>query len=250
MGQIQMKLIKCLLLFVALTTLCVNVSIAHDTTHIHPLITEKIARLIAVDDNSLGAYKDVYIEAPNELKNKTLPADLTQRLYWGTDFDAGKPSNELTKEWLLKDQLSKFTAPLNVINGVVQEDIPDSKVKNHFYQATSGEGLLTKFNTDVVNGVPSSGRAMDFFNRAIEYFSMYDESAKQVAFFVFGQALHHVEDIAFPAHIHNDAENVLFAPSRCCEPSQNTHVANSTLRFFEEPRTGWKQTGSFSGVVV
>jgi len=235
------------LMLIAMTVVPVA-SLAHDTTHIHPLITEKISTLIEQADTSIGSYKDIYVELPNEQKDDSV--NTKQRLYWGTDFDAGKNPGELTKEWLLEDRLTAFNAPLNVINGTVQEDIPDSKVKHHFYQADSGQGLLTGRSILDVKGDPSSGVAMGFFNKSIEYFGMYDESAKQVAFFTFGQALHHVEDMLTPAHIHNDAENVLFAPILRYDQLKNTHVVASTLRFFKELRFGWKQTGSFSGVVV
>ena len=122
-------------------------SFAHDTTHIHPLITAKIAKLIQSSDSVDKSYNDIY-----ELVPVPKPGiNTTQRLYWGTDFDAGKPPEELTQEWLLGEEgLSAFHAPLNVMNGVVQEDVPSLKVLNHFYQAKSGTGLLTdKFISQV-----------------------------------------------------------------------------------------------------
>ena len=244
-----MKLTKLgLLVFIIFLSIWTKISIAHDTTHIHPLITAKIAELISNTDVSTGTYKDIYELLPDEAKNPDVSASAAQRLYWGTDFDAGMSPEQLTQEWLLGEEgLSAFHAPLNVMNGVVQEDVPSGKAGNHFYQAISGSGLLTdKF----VSGGPSDVRAMVFFNQSIGYFGMYDESAKQVAFFVFGQALHHVEDMLTPAHIHNDTENVLFAPIQRYGQLINTHVVASTLRFLNCPCLVLKQTGSFSGVVV
>ena len=97
--------------------------LAHDTTHIHPLITDKIADLIRDTDNN-KAYKDIHELDPDKQEVQ----GMEQRLYWGTDFDAGKSAAELTQDWLLGDEgLSAFHAPLNAMNGVVQEDVPSLK---------------------------------------------------------------------------------------------------------------------------
>ena len=75
---------------------------AHDTTHIHPLITDKIADLIRDTDKN-KAYKDIHKLDPD----KDEVNGMNQRLYWGTDFDAGK---SLTKDKLLNDQTAAYTS--------------------------------------------------------------------------------------------------------------------------------------------
>ncbi|MDH5388159.1 MAG: hypothetical protein OEY06_06900 [Gammaproteobacteria bacterium] len=90
-------IIKWTVFFCALSI--ANVVYAHDTTHIHPLITAKIAQLIKNTD-STDNYLDIYKDDPN--KDTNISAE--QLLYWGTDFDAGKPLGGLTQEWLLEDQ--------------------------------------------------------------------------------------------------------------------------------------------------
>ena len=206
---------------------------AHDTTHIHPLITSKIGGLIKLTDAIEQSYLDIYKE-DDQTK---------ERIYWGTDDDAGM--GELTQDYLMDDQHTTYNDYNNVIDGVVQEDVPGGKVLDHFYHALSGNPLkvpLAKEN--------SAKRAMRFFNESIERMGGYTEDAKHTAFFEFGQALHHVEDMITPAHIHNDVENVLFTPILRYGQLKNTHVANSTLRFLNSPCLALKQTDSFSGVDV
>jgi hypothetical protein len=179
------------------------VAIAHDTTHIHPLITARISTLID-DSDADNAYQDLY--EPNPTRNTNIQAQ-NQRLYWGTDYDENRPG--ITDSYLLDDQVQFYKQYNNVIDGVVQEDVPGSKAKHHFYQANSGIGLNTAFPY-LFSGNPSASTAMSFFNQSIDLFDGYSEftttnqGAKNMAFFVFGQALHHLEDMSSPAHIHID----------------------------------------------
>ena len=189
--------------------------VAHDTTHIHPMITKKISDLISVTDKTTGAYSEIYL--PN-------PLDPIERgLYWGKDRDLD--ADELTLDILINDQLELYgkedltTDDINngvshydnVMDGVVQEDAPVDKVLSHFYHATSGEPLslngvpvLTPSINGLVPAVPSADKAMAFFAEAIEWYNGYTEASKKVGYFKFGQSLHHVEDMSSPAHIHND----------------------------------------------
>jgi len=177
---------------------------AHDTTHIHPLITLEIAKLIKSVENINGDnyYSDLYELNPEKISGV---ADAVNFLYWGTDFDPSKfpidGSDEAKIEYLLADNLESYNRYNNVIDGVVQEDVPFIKVLDHFYHAPTGIGLRMGGFT---YGNPSSKRAMAFFNESIDWMSGYTEEAKRAAFFTFGQALHHVEDMSSPAHIHND----------------------------------------------
>lgn len=182
---------------------------AHDTTHIHPLITTKISDLIETSPNS-SAYEELFKDVPDNLKDDANPA--RQRLYWGTDFDiVGILNADVPLPMYLgKDQtdayLSSFLSgnvPLrkNVMTGVVHEDNPPTKVRHHFYHATDGFGLDVPLFSDELT---SAERSMSFFNQGIDAMGGYTEEAKEEAFFLFGQALHHLEDMTSPAHIHND----------------------------------------------
>ncbi|MCK5002417.1 MAG: hypothetical protein KAJ92_06425 [Gammaproteobacteria bacterium] len=51
--------IKQIILGVFVMLMC-SLSIAHDTTHVHPLITAKIAELIQSTDSVDNAYNDIY----------------------------------------------------------------------------------------------------------------------------------------------------------------------------------------------
>ncbi|MDH5572810.1 MAG: hypothetical protein OEY89_13675 [Gammaproteobacteria bacterium] len=260
-------MIKYILTSFLLFMLPCNFIYAHDTTHIHPLITAKIAELISNSDVSTKAYKDVYELLPDDNKDPDMPSTVAQRLYWGTDFDAAnfpadKPRTE-QEDYLLDLDGSPYAHYTNVIDGVVQEDLPATKVLNHFNQAETGNALDLNGQQPFGPYFNSATTAMKYFNQSIQWMGGYDSTdkadtlgigvgmnAKEYAFFEFGQALHHVEDMLTPAHIHNDTENVLFAPILRYGQLINTHVVASTLRFLNCPCLALKQTGSFSGVVI
>ncbi len=189
---------------------CTGVVTAHDTTHIHPLITTKIADLIESSAES-SAYSDIFKDLPVDELDPLNPA--RQRLYWGTDFDpVGIATTPLPLiEYLGDDRLKPYLdngnpKAKNVITGVVYEDSPGTKVMHHFYHAGEGKPL-TVLGEGL--GDTSDIRAMTFFNQAVDAMGGYSEQSKQEAFFLFGQALHHVEDMSSPAHIHNDAHLTL-----------------------------------------
>ena len=70
---------------------------------------------------------------------------MEQRLYWGTDFDVSELAKLGTvtqrEDYLLDLDGGPYTRYNNVIDGVVQEDLPATKVLNHFNHAESGDGL-------------------------------------------------------------------------------------------------------------
>ena len=149
---------------------------AHDTTHIHPLITAKIAKLIKNNDAGNNSYEEIY--RPVESPIYGLPEG-EERLYWGTDFDLAPPpvgfpvdGTQVKKEDHLLDlDEAPYTRYSNVIDGVVQEDIPATKVLNHFYQAETGKELT--LNNVSLGGVNSANTAMKYFNEAIEWMGGY-----------------------------------------------------------------------------
>ena len=185
-----------------------GITYGHDTTHIHPLITLEIAKLIkSIDVGTNNAYSDIY--EPNTTAIVGID-DTVNFHYWGTDFDpvgfAAAPDevsylgdNDVSP-WVTDILVGAIPLKKNVITGVVYEDVPALKVLNHFYHAKTGDSLLS-----FPLASNSAFRAMTFFNQAIDAMSGYTEDSKQDAFFLFGQALHHVEDMSSPAHIHNDA---------------------------------------------
>lgn len=69
-------------LFISCYSLCLMIFspsyvYAHDTTHIHPLITDKIADLIYKIDKNTHAYDDIHKQDPD----KTPVDGMDQRLY-------------------------------------------------------------------------------------------------------------------------------------------------------------------------
>ncbi len=190
---------------------------ALDTTHTHPLITSQIAKTIRAQD-SLKAYEEIYKLNAEPIDDVNIPDDV-QFHYWGTDFDPKgiADTDKPLFEYLGKDQTDQYLegplsgyAPktMNVIAGTVYEDNPFTKVLNHFYHGIEGSSLTI---LGVSTGDTSDIRAMDFYNQSIEKMGHYGENSKLEAFFLFGQALHHVEDMTSPAHIHNDVHLTLGA---------------------------------------
>jgi len=232
----------------AVATLFVTTDVmALDSTHTHPLVTSRIADVIEQSPDA-ASYEELFVK--NDTQDETNPAK--QRLYWGTDFDPiglGKPGLTLEQkiDYLLKDQFpqynqyNQYNQYDTVIDGVVQEDLPLTKVFNHFYHATTGKAMSENSETSAV-------RSMRFFIEGIRRMGGYTEEAKHSAFFEFGQSLHHVEDMIDPAHIHNDVENALFVPMRRYGQLKNTHVENSTLRFLNSPCLALKQTERFQNI--
>ena len=205
MEEIQMKHLyfKQITMMAVLMIAEAAVTLAHDTTHIHPLMSSEISKLIRDVDQGVGvgsAYEDIYRLNPNPV---TGISNTEQFLYWGTDFDpldAVNTNKSPTDFYLSGEGLENYNRYNNVIDGVVQEDAPSSKVLDHFYHAKAGIGL----SLGGLSRTPSVLRAMQYFNEAVTRMSGYHEEAKKAAFFEFGQALHHVEDMSSPAHIHND----------------------------------------------
>ncbi|MCA1779690.1 MAG: hypothetical protein LC637_09975 [Xanthomonadaceae bacterium] len=113
--------------------------LAHDTTHIHPLITEKVIELIENRDEA-GSYQELYLAVPD-------PDNSNRRLYphWGNDWDTANPPAEI----------------------------------------------------DIVMNV--------------DLYGLYADAARSAAMFHFGMALHHVEDMSSPAHVHNDPHLMFLA---------------------------------------
>ena len=149
---------------------------AHDTTHIHPLITEEIGELIESEDSVTGAYTELYEVAED---NKT-------RINWGNDPDAVDETSPQDISKVMRNNWSPYVTPTTVINGVVQEDAPAFKVKHHFKHALTGTGL----RSPLTDGNPSDQIAMDYFRQAIDLYGRYSDEARSSAFYHLGMALH------------------------------------------------------------
>lgn len=192
-------------LLIAVMTLQATYGWAHDTTHIHPMITKRVSDLIAREDGTNARYSELY---------KKVDGQPLRGHYWGKDRDLDNLSELTNLDYLFEDQLGYygdnsadneigFTHYDNVMDGVVQEDAPSLKVLNHFYHAKSGSELA--LNGYSLNAIPSVDVAMMHFKKSISWYNGYTEAAKKRAYFIFGQSLHHVEDMSSPAHVHNDA---------------------------------------------
>ena len=173
---------------------------AHDTTHIHPMITEAIGELISTQDSANRAYAELYEVAED---NRT-------RINWGNDADAVEGSEPQDISEVMENNWLPYVTPTTVINGVVQEDAPAFKVRNHFKHALTGEGLRSPAS----DGNPSDQIAMDYFRQAIDLYGRYSDEARSSAFYHLGMALHHVEDMSSPAHVHNNQHVTIFATDR------------------------------------
>ena len=173
---------------------------AHDTTHIHPMITEAIGELIDTQDSANGAYAELYERAE----------DGETRINWGNDPDAVDETSPQEIRDIMRNNWPPYVTPTTVINGVVQEDAPALKVRNHFKHALTGIGL----RSPLTDGNPSDQIAMDYFRQAIDLYGRYSDEARSSAFYHLGMALHHVEDMSSPAHVHNNQHVTASATDR------------------------------------
>ena len=149
---------------------------AHDTTHIHPMITEAIGVLIADQDDAAGAYTELYEVAED---GETL-------INWGNDPDAVDETSPQEIRDIMRNNWPPYVTPTTVINGVVQEDAPAFKVRNHFKHALTGTGL----SSPLTDGNPSDQIAMGYFRQAIDLYGRYSGEARSSAFYHLGMALH------------------------------------------------------------
>lgn len=180
---------------------------AHDTTHVHPVITVYTAKLIQAQDAGQDHYQELYKPV---VENDTMYDGIPQNgyQYWGVDLDLAPTASNI--EYYMTDQVDRYEPlPDTVMRGIVMEDVPATRVFSHFFQARSGRGLNLN-GVPVPGGVPSSEKAMEYFGEAVRYFSGYTDESVNRGFFFFGRALHHVEDMSSPAHIHNDAHLTLW----------------------------------------
>ena len=142
-------MIRCMSIVLGLTMFSCGSVCAHDTTHVHPLMSLEIAKLIKDKDITSGAkaYADIYEPNPVSIEDVD---DSVNFLYWGTDFDPvgmadAIATNKPLSEYLVKDRYEDsdgndlYSSYNNVIDGVFQEDMPVDKVLNHFYHAKTGD---------------------------------------------------------------------------------------------------------------
>ena len=159
-------MIRCMSIVLGLTMFSCGSVCAHDTTHVHPLMSLEIAKLIKDKDITSGAkaYADIYEPNPVSIEGVD---DSVNFLYWGTDFDPvgmadAIATNKPLSEYLVKDRYEDsdgndlYSSYNNVIDGVVNEDRPVTNVVNHFYQAESGISLTLLIVTPTAFG--ESGR--------------------------------------------------------------------------------------------
>lgn len=200
---------------------------AHNTNVTHPIISLQAIRLIEGGDGAIGSYRDLY---RREVGPRPEYGEI--KIYWGTwNKDAwGKrdPRIYLSFDAAKSDAYNGYSTlfganPNNVIHGVVREDVPDAKVRSHFYHAYTADPLIGFVTQN------SRERALPWFVRAVnefDYESQWDfrpkdwftlsakpsddePFAKELAFQSYGESLHHVEDMSSMAHVHDDAHLTL-----------------------------------------
>jgi len=228
-----------------LSTACYS----HNTNVTHPLLTLEAIRLIENGDKTVNEYSELYRSVQTGFADLADPPDyrgITEYpFYWGVwntedwkdpreqrlykDFDESEKDEDPGFLSLDKPYQTLFTTnKFNVINGVVREDTPATKVLNHFYHAYTAKSLCGVNITGCDN---SKNRAMPFliesaniygYEAYTDSFTEHDDEwlnigaylptpfddrafAKQLAFQSFGEALHHVEDMSSIAHVQGDA---------------------------------------------
>ncbi|MBQ4811015.1 hypothetical protein J8M20_06690 [Pseudoalteromonas luteoviolacea] len=215
---------------------------AHDTNTSHPRITEVIIKSIESQDFEVNAYHQLYQHHPKYRTAQygearyTVPLDSSYPYLWGYD---PKFRDKIQKAIDEDDDAPNYKAfrklSLDVIDGVVMEDTPDSRVMSHFQHAYTGSPLSIDdwldsitYYVDWIYGTvePSEITAGRFFNKAITTMGYINsitdlreaqpdkswtleqhgrELSGAKAMWLFGHALHHAEDMMSIAHVHNDA---------------------------------------------
>ena len=195
--------------------------LAHDTSKTHPLITGDIQRSIKAEQDSLllnnyqEPYGELYVSA-----TLNIDTDYWELPRWGFPtanysnfqeaYDDNCPFYDLT--CLASSLYTPFKNPeYSVMHGVIYEDEPATNAGSHFYHAFTGSGFL--------NNESSRERALKLITNSIFAFG-YESAAddldltpigsngiingKDIGFFYFGQALHHVQDMGSVPHIIGD----------------------------------------------
>jgi hypothetical protein len=180
---------------------------AHNSNSVHPRITAASGDAIRAGDTD-GHYSEMYFDL--------VPGVRPQ--YWGRDFIF---SQELGDADADVGYAAYNSTPLNTVDGSVQEDVPEIRVLNHFYHGYNGVPLSPPATFAAAGAAhPSAGEAWRYFDQGVEVFdyaesdsiaqaadgtSVAASSGKSLGFWFLGHALHHVEDMTSPAHVHNDA---------------------------------------------
>lgn len=174
-----------------------NNIMAHNTTQVHPRITRHAIGLIEDSDQTEQKFSELY------RRNSAL-----EYIFWGLDLNPGT------------DSIIGYEGR-HVTGGVVMEDHPESRVVDHFYHSKTGRPLDVPIANDtagpdliwVYSGErPSNEKAREMFNKSVELYGYNEdqstgsaEPGKPLSYWFFGRALHHLEDMDSPAHVHNDA---------------------------------------------
>ncbi|MCG7540723.1 hypothetical protein [Pseudoalteromonas sp. OF7H-1] len=218
---------------------------AHDTNTTHPRITEVIRKSLEKLDGEHSAYYQLYQLHPDYVIERLGVAQQNATLnkpypyLWGYDPQFKTLKDKKMDEDEASPEYPAFRKKsLNVLDGVVMEDTPLSRVMSHFQHAYTGAPLSMNDWPLVLNGLvniygalePSEITAGRFFNSAIltmGYLNTLDDLYEMApteewsleqhgrllsgakAMWMFGHALHHAEDMSSIAHVHGDAHLTL-----------------------------------------
>ncbi|MDD5339614.1 MAG: hypothetical protein PHV13_00010 [Candidatus ainarchaeum sp.] len=187
--------------------------ILSDPTAVHPYITSEAARMYNDDPlvrkhlwhmvvgalaedytfmpgESLGSICNNHARVPDALKLIKMPGEAS--------------SGSSVMRWILIG----FTKIVNVFKRDPYGDPADRPYWAHFFQRTgvlTGNGL-TMFNGDLTFQ-SSAERLRAYWKLAVDYYSKGDTPR---AFYALGHAVHLVQDMHVPAHVHNDVHGPTF----------------------------------------
>ncbi|NVJ58773.1 MAG: hypothetical protein HWE27_00195 [Gammaproteobacteria bacterium] len=231
-----------------------GVCYSHDTNTTHPKLTVQTGELIKRLDNEQFSYYDLWKISAKYSKDRAI-TNFPYPYLWGQDPQFRNPNDKEADEGngypafchsLVVEPCANGVStkkPRNVIDGVVMEDSPSSKVFSHFQHPYTGqemdisdwENLADYYfyndpkryilaNLDSLAGLygrvdRSEDTAKDYFYDSLEVMGYLEDSGKNesaipgksLAFFLFGHALHHAEDMSSVAHVHGDAHVTVLA---------------------------------------
>lgn len=130
--------------FIITWLLHTNIVIAHDTNTTHPRMTIAAGELIESNDESIGAYYDLWKRVP-EIEHET-----QRGVYIAPLLGQDPRFNETLKETDEEGSpvYNKFRHELkNVLGGVVMEDEPIARVVSHFQHAYTGGSMSADWST-------------------------------------------------------------------------------------------------------
>ncbi|MBU0477701.1 hypothetical protein KKC91_03945 [bacterium] len=155
-----------------------------------------------------------------------------------------KISNVLTNEWKLEEGTNFSFRIIKrksgnysqlITQGSWEEDVPKTNCPNHFYDPTTGNGLLG-FTDAMSRGVDSAGTSWSYSDSKTYLYNALTSVKKKDRlanfgrmFYSLGRTIHLLEDMAVPAHVRNDAHLPTPAQKDLYEDWTNEAAKNGIL---------------------